>query len=543
MKIKTLFLLTVFIASLNVTAQKREIAKVANEIDYDYFFKRVEFFADDKLKGRDVGSEGYALAADYTAKEFEINKLLPFGENDTYFQAVPFIKAKMNEQSFNLKIKSKDKETFGVYGENVSVFLNTEKDSFSDSQDLVFVGYGNVIPEKNIDDYKGLDVKGKTVIVAFGGPKGLKHPSLENPLSKVKWAVKKGASGMIIFFPGKGLFQGMIFKKFHAYVGGPRMFIDDVELKKPLVDMDIVSFVKKDYLKNAFKTAGVRLNKELRSMKKGGFVSQLLNAQVECSYNMDFEPITCKNVAAVLPGTDPVLKNEYIVVGAHLDHLGVGRAIKKDSIYNGMWDNATGSAATITIAKTFTDAKIKPKRSIIFVNYTGEEKGLHGSNFFANSELLKGKNIVANVNIDMLGGLYETSDMMPIGYAHSNISEAVDFAAKKLGITITDATPYEKMFIERSDQYSFIKIGTPPINIGGGLIPVNPKIDVMKETMKWMEKMYHSPFDDLSQDYSNKAFHSALKANFLVTYYLANEMDKIEWNPDSWIFKELVNKE
>ena len=538
---KTICLLLLVLFSKALIAQENIDAKaVADEMDYNYFFKHVKYFASDELKGRDVGSEGYNKAAEYTAKEFKANGLKPFGDNGTYFQNIPFALASLKKESFDLSIIGKKGKLKGLYGENISILLNTKAKEFNETQELVFVGYGNVIPEKGIDDYKDIDVTGKTVIVAFGGPKDLKHSSLQNPMIKISNAVKKGASGVIAFFPGKGMLQGAIFKRFHAYIGGSRYLIADSALNKQLIDINLIVFAKQIFVKDLLTLSNINLSKELKAMKKGQFVSKKLDSEVNCSYKMDFKRKDCKNIVALLPGSDYKLQNEYVVVGAHLDHLGVGKAIKGDSIYNGMWDNATGAAATISIAKAFHDARIKPKRSIIFVNYTAEEKGLFGSHYLANSEILRDKKVVANVNIDMLGGLYEVSDIMPIGYSHSNLSKAVDFAAKKLNLTVSNATEYETMFIERSDQYSFIKTGVPPIYIGTGIKSIDPEIDVMKNTMKWMEKTYHSPFDDLNQKYSDKAFHVALKVNFLTTYYIANEMAKIKWKEDSWIFSKFI---
>ena len=543
MKTKTIVALAFLIAGSQLKAQSDFIIEeVAQNVDYNYFFKHVLYFASDELKGRDVGSEGFDLAATYTANEFKANNLLPFGDNGSYFQDISFINAQIIEPSFKMNIAANESAVTGTFGENVSVYLNTKSTSFSTDNGLVFVGYGNVIPELNIDDYKNLDVKDKIVIVSFGAPKGVSHSSINNPLTKIQHATDKGAKGVIAFYPKKGLFQGLIFKSLHEFIGAPKMVIDDSVLNKQFIDIEFLSFVKKDFLKSVFKTSNANFGKEIKAMKNGEFVSKPIDANLTCSYDMNFTSLSCKNVVGVLPGTDSILKNDYIVVGAHLDHLGVGKPIKGDSIYNGMWDNATGSSATISISKTLNDANISTKRSIIFINYTAEEKGLYGSYYFANSDLVKDKNIVANVNIDMLGGLYETSDITPVGYSHSNISEAVDFAAEILNVTISDATKFEELYVHRSDQYSFIETGTPIISVEMGTNSIGPKVDVVKNTEKWMEKLYHSPFDDLNQEYSDNAFHLALKANFLVTYYLANEIPEIKWNEDSWILEKYVEK-
>lgn len=543
MNLHTKYAVTVLILLGLLSGQDRqEAVSAAEKMEYDYWFKHVQFFADDELKGRDTGSEEYAIAADYTAREFRENGLEPAGDDGTYFQDILFEVARMNKPSFDLRVVNEEKTITGSFGENISVFLNTDYDSFSDSLELVFVGYGNILPEEGINDYEGLDVEGKMVVVASGGPKGLKEPLPANPMVKIRNAEDNGAVGILLFVPGKGLFQKMIFEGFHGFVGGKRLRISLKSMSRKMMDLEIAAFAKQSFIRKLLRQNGMKYYKTIWSMKKGFRVSQELDSHIYCSYDMDFEPFDCKNVVAELPGVDPQLKNEYIVVGAHLDHVGIGQPVKGDSIKNGMWDNASGAAATISIAKAFQESGIKPKRSIIFINYTAEEKGLFGSHYHANSDLVKDKDIVANVNIDMLGGLWETTDVVPIGYSHSNISEAVDFAVEKLGLTVSDAEADERAYIERSDQYSYLKNGIPVVYIGSGIKAVEPDIDVEEEYKKWMKKYYHTPFDDLDQDFSKEAFHMALKVNFLTTYYLANEIDSVKWNEDSWIYEKYVEE-
>ena len=207
-----------------------------------------------------------------------------------------------------------------------------------------------------------------------------------------------------------------------------------------------------------------------------------------------------------------------------------------------MWDNASGSAASISISKAYNELEEKPKRSVIFVCVTAEEKGLYGSAYFSKKNNVTGGKIVANINIDMLGNIYETSDIIPLGYSASNLSEAIDFAAKTLDIIIDDNLNEEKEYIERSDQVSFIEMGIPALNIGGGYTAIDPKINGKKAVNKWMDKFYHSPFDDLEQEYSDKAFLTSIKVNFLTIFYITNRMEEIKWNEDNWLYKKYVSE-
>lgn len=402
--------ITLLISVAIFSQNKNAVFKPASDIEYSYFEEQLKYLSSDEMKGRNTGSEEYAKAAQHVANEFKKAGLEPFGDNNTYFQHVSFIKNKLIKSSVNISAKNKNGEVKAEYGDNISIFIQSQNTHLDYSQELVFAGYGNILPAYDIDDYKGLDVKEKTVIIALGGPK---H---------------------------------------------------------------------------------IRLKKLMKSIKKGNHESKALNTSFSCTYDVDLINVDCKNVVGLLPAKLPQQNNEYIVVGAHLDHLGVSKTIKGDSIYNGMWDNASGVAALMTMAKSFKHLDKPHQRSIVFVAYTGEEKGLLGSNYFANKHSER-DNFVGNINIDMLYGIYETNDVIPLGYSHSNLAEAIDFAAEETGVKITESEMQEKMYIERSDQISFIKNGIP-----------------------------------------------ALKFCFLTTVYAAYELEKIEWNTQSWLYQKYVAK-
>jgi len=262
---------------------------------------------------------------------------------------------------------------------------------------------------------------------------------------------------------------------------------------------------------------------------------------LEIPFPLIHGPLLYLYVVAVMPGSDVRLKNEYVVLGAHLDHFGIGKAIKGDSIYNGMMDNASGVSALLSISKAFNEFNIRTKRSVIFVLYTAEENGLLGSSYFVNKTTIKEGKMVANINIDMLSQTIETAGMAPLGYSHSNLSAAADFAAQQLNLKIDDNSEAEAAYIERSDQISFIKEGVPALFIAGGFTALDPKKNGEKVFNKWMKKRYHSPFDDLDQPYSEKAFQTAIRFNFLTTYFIANVLKEIKWDKESWLFKKYAS--
>ena len=198
-----------------------------------------------------------------------------------------------------------------------------------------------------------------------------------------------GAAGIILYTPGQDSLQTMFFKGFHSFMGAPRVMLDSEDKFQPMINMQFVAYAHQNYIKEVLKTSKQDISKLHKLMKEGHKVSRKLKGKINYSYQSSFESPDCKNIAGVLRGTDPKLKDEYIVVSTYLDLLVVGQAIQGDSLYNGMWDNATGSAATISIAEVIKNENIKPKKSIIFINYTAEEVGLVGSEYFAISDLLK----------------------------------------------------------------------------------------------------------------------------------------------------------
>ncbi|MBW2998076.1 M28 family peptidase [Candidatus Woesearchaeota archaeon] len=546
-KIKLLVFIGICISFFTSVAQEstQNAIDVSKNIQYSEFSKHLEYLSSDELKGRDTGSEGYAQAADYVGNELKELGMLPFGDDNTYFQKIPLNKRYLIKSSLKVEAQLNGEKVEGIYGENISLVFNPSYDEVNTEQELVFVGYGNVFPEDNINDYKDVDVKGKTVIVVLGAPKGMDNKLAIDPFLKITNAVKNGASGIILFLPNSKLIQGFVFKQLHGYLSAPMITLDDTSTAKSVFDfnMQIAGLTKKELIKDIFKLNGLNLKKELKKIKKGNSASISLASKIHCSYNIKQEKISCKNVVALLPGSDPTLKNEYLVMGAHLDHLGIGAEVKGDSIYNGMWDNASGSAAIISMAKAYTELENKPNRSVVFVCYTGEEKGLLGSNYYANNNNIEDGKIIANLNIDMLGNLFETKDIIPMGYSHSNLSEAVDFAANTLNLQIDDNKQEEIEYLERSDQISFIKNEIPALNIGSGYTALDPKINATKETTKWMKKTYHSPFDDLNQDYSPESFLTYIQVNFLTSYYITHKMGEIKWNEESWVYQKYVYKE
>ena len=536
----------IFLPYLHAFGQKTDdsIISVMNSIEYGYFFKHLKFLASDELKGRYVGSEGFDKAANYIADEFKKNGMHPFGDSGTYFQNIAFLKPTIVKTSVRFQVENNSKSLDGIFGRDISLLANVKSDKFNEKQELVFVGYGNIIPDEKINDYEGIDVKGKTVIVAIGGPKSIKNHAFDDVLAKIQNAENQGAGGIILFYPQSKLFQNLIFRYVHSFLTKGSLYYSDTSIHGAMSDVDLklCVYAKTSFIKDIFKLRGLGFAKELRGIERGKNMRKDLDISINCSYTANIEHIYSKNVVSIIPGTDSTLKNEYVVAGAHLDHLGIGEKIKGDSIYNGMIDNASGCAALLSIGKAFCQLPEKPKRSVVFICYTAEEEALLGSHYYVNKNEIKNGKIVANLNLDMIANLFETKNIMPIGYLHSNLSDAIDYAASNLNMSILASKTVEETYVERGDQFSFIKKGIPNLFIIPGNTAVDPKINGYKRTNRWLMKYYHSPFDDLNQDYSGKAFLTGVKVNFLTLYYITNSMGNIKWRNSSWFLDKFAFK-
>ena len=247
--------------------------------------------------------------------------------------------------------------------------------------------------------------------------------------------------------------------------------------------------------------------------------------------------VTSQNVVAVLPGSDPKLKGEYVVLSAHLDHIGVGKPINGDSIYNGAMDNASGVAGLLDVAEILKETGARPKRSLLFLAVTGEEKGLQGSRYFASAPTVDAKSIVADINTDMFLPLYPLKSLIVFGLDESDLKNDVTAVAKPDGLAVLpDPEPKRNIFI-RSDQYSFVRQGIPSLMLMVGYEKGSKEEATL---MTWLKDRYHAPSDDLNQpvDKAAAGAFDALVARLIT--HVADRDDRPRWS-DSSFFKRFAH--
>jgi Zn-dependent M28 family amino/carboxypeptidase len=253
-------------------------------------------------------------------------------------------------------------------------------------------------------------------------------------------------------------------------------------------------------------------------------------------------PAQSPNIAAILPGSDEKLKREYVAYTAHADHLGIGEAINGDSIYNGAFDNASGTAAVLELARVFSELPTAPRRSILFLIVTGEEEGLLGSDYYAHNPTVPMSQIAANVNMDGVSVLYDFRDIVPLGAEHSSIGSIVNQVAQHFALEVSPDPLPEEVFFIRSDQYSFVRQGVPAVAITGGFKAVDPKINGKDVSLEWERTRYHTPKDDMQQPLNLDAAAKLTRVDFAVGYSIAQEDNRPAWNQGDF-FAGVAEKE
>ena len=486
----------------------------------------VEFLADDLLEGRDTGSEGHEIAARYVASQFDGLGLKPAGDNGGWLQRIIFQKTEPASTPATLTVTGPAGTKNFTHGGDVLMGLNAAEPHLDVTAPLVFVGFGLENARLGLNDYAGLDVKGKIVVTLRGYPKGL--PSEEGAhlsATKGKIAESHGAIGMISL----GTIRSMKARPWARMV----QFANDPDftwVSPEGVPFDAAPGLRASASLNdpaaeaifagaPSSIAAIRKVADKVGGKPKGFA---LKTNVQIKADSVSQRVTSPNVVAILPGSDPKLKGEYVVLSAHLDHIGIspaqpGDAPDKDRINNGALDNGAGIATMLEVARAMAQAPNKPRRSIIFLASTGEEKGLLGADYFARHPSVPVKQIVGNVDLDMPLLLYPFTDVIAFGADHSTLGPIVAKAVAPMGIKLSpDPMPQETIFV-RSDHYMFVKQGVPAVFLATGYANGGEKA--------WGEFLggnYHHPGDDMKQKIDWEAGARFAEANYRITRTMAD---------------------
>ncbi|MBC3765886.1 M28 family peptidase [Neptunicella marina] len=507
---------------------------VAPQADVNKIKAHIEFLADDLLEGRDTGSRGHEIAARYIASQFTQLNLKPAGDDGSYLQRIPFRQAFLEQDSPKLSLTTAEGTQQLEYPKEYITGASTVSENSAVEGKLVFVGYGIIAPELNHDDYADLDVDGKIVVMLTGKPKSF--PSEEGAhfasrYEKARYAAEHGAIGMITISTPLGE-KVRPYQNLLNYIHTPRVSWLDKEGNPhgAFPQIKDSAYFSKEAAAKLFAGAQKSLDDiyaELEDDKSPkGFA---LDASINMSKTSTHKAISSPNVAAVLTGSDPELRKEFVVYSAHSDHIGIAKTVKKDKINNGAMDNATGTAMLIETARLMSQGPA-PKRSVLFLAVTGEEKGLLGADYYAHNPTVPIKNIVADVNLDMPVLTYEFSDIIAFGANHSDLNDTVSQAAKNAGLTLSPDPMPEQAIFTRSDHYAFVKQGVPSVFVIPGWTSTDPNVDGGKMFNEFLHTNYHKPSDDMSQDFNWNAAKKFAEVNLEIGTTIANQTKRPAWN-------------
>jgi hypothetical protein len=511
-----------------------QLTRALAQFNAPTFRAHLAFLADDRLEGRGTGARGHEIAALYVAAQFETYGLEPAGEKDSYFQRVPLKEITVVPEQCELVLVRKGAEQTLKWGDD---FLMRGHELSLDARvdaPVIFVGYGVTAPNQSYDDYGTTDVKGKIVAYLSGAP--ARFPSEQRAhfgsgREKARNAVAHGAVGVISLntpewsksLPWDRVIIGYSFPAMR-WIGPDGMPNDAFPQLRATAALSLPA------TRSFFEGAPKSWDEVWAAAQAGQpqafempFTARLHNVSRH-------REITSPNVVAVLPGSDPKLKHEYVVYTAHTDHLGIGKPIDGDSIYNGALDNGSGTAALLEIAQVYSRLPKAPARSILFLAVTAEEKGLLGSDYYAHFPTVPREAMVADVNMDVAAPAYDFADVVPLGAEHSSLMGVVRREAARFGLKTSPDPMPEQIFFIRSDQYSFVRQGIPSVFTGAGFRAVDPGIDGRKLVEHWIAKYYHSPFDDMNQPLDFKPAVKLMKLNFAIGYDVANAAHRPTWN-------------
>ena len=505
------------------------------EIDENKMRAHVRFLADDLLEGRGTGARGGLLAAKYIAAQFESLGLEGAGTDRSYFQAVQMVGIKP-DPSTQLIVKSNRGDAQFKFGEEFVVGTDLEEPNINIISEIVFVGYGIVAPEYNWDDYKGIDCRGKVLMMMVNDPPATSaEPNLFGGRAltyygrwtyKYEEAARHGAAGVILIHTNDSAGYG--WNVVRNSWGGERFGLVP-DPSTPTLRMK--SWVTEDVASRIALMGGQNLNQLRQAALTRAFQPVSFGARVDMPLKSSARRIGAPNVAAVLRGTDPNLKNEFVIYSAHWDHLGIRPDQPGDNIYNGAVDNATGIAGLIGIAGAFNALSMKPKRSIIFLATTGEEQGLLGAEYYTRHPLAPIDKTVANINLDSMNVLGLATDIAPLGAERSTLGKVIEAVGRENQVTISPDPRPEQGSFYRSDHFPFAKVGIPAVNFEPGSHYVGHSDKWAEEQFKeYNESRYHQPTDEYSPNWDLRGLVQQARLAYLIGLRVANSLEIPQWN-------------
>jgi Zn-dependent M28 family amino/carboxypeptidase len=519
------------------SSTEESLQKAENVISTTRMTSYIQELASDEYQGRKPFSQAEAKTIQYIANQYKEIGLEPI-QNNSYFQEVPLVEISLTAPKY-LNVESPTKFTKLSYGADFVAFSRRIQTEIKLSEsEVVFAGYGIVAPEYDWNDYKNLDVKGKTVIVLVNDPgfgssdksffKGNEMTYYGRWTYKYEEAARQGAEGILIIHQDEP--AGYPWSVVLNSASVPKLYqkAEDNYQSRCMIE----GWLSLKAAKQLFSNADKNLDQEIRSAKQKGFTGFDLETKMSLTFQNSAHYDKTHNVLGLIPGTD--LADEYIFYSAHWDHLGIGPKMKGDSIYNGAVDNGTSLAWMFEIARAFKAMPKQARRSIVFLAPSAEESGLIGSGFYVDNPIFPLSKTVANINNDLMLPYGRMKDVMITGYGQSDLDEYVrEAAAQQDRYLLPDPNPQSGMYF-RSDHFSFARVGVPALFARGNNDHREKGIDYMAAKEKdWLANYYHKPSDEYEDWWNLEGVAEDAKLLFRVGWKLANQDAFPEWKDGS----------
>ncbi len=546
MTVKALLIFATLVAPITAKAQTSGTAtgarvsqpaarnRAISPIEIDGYLR---FLSSDLLAGRAPATRGGEIATEYIASQLRAFGVEP-GADSGFFQHVPIDIVGAERSSIAVSASGKGTATFR-YPEDVVVWAGSAQESSAARGELVFVGYGSVAPEYRWDDYKGIDVKGKILLVLVNDPPAPPgEPKLFGGKAmtyygrwtyKFEEAERQGAAGMLIVHVTERAGY-----PWHTVVGSwgkeQRMLPRDAKLPPPLA---VRGWITDSVATALLAQAGLDLGKLRVAAASRDFRPIATGITIDASLRNTVEHLRSDNVIGVIRGSDAKLRDEYVVLSTHWDHLGIGPKVNGDSIYNGALDNASGVANVLAIARAMAQGP-RPRRSILFNFVTAEESGLLGSAYFAENPTVPAEKIIANLNMDGGNLLGVARDLTVLGDTKSELGPLLARQIASNGMRISPEEHPERGYFYRSDHFSFAKAGIPAVSIGAGDNYVGRPAGWGKQQDEdYTAHRYHQPSDEYREDFDLRGAAQLAEIVMRFAASLANSAVYPDWNADA----------
>jgi Zn-dependent M28 family amino/carboxypeptidase len=512
-------------------------------ISGDHILQHIRVLSSDEFEGRGPGTKGEQLTTKYIEDQFRSAGLEAGNPDGTYLQAVPLVGITADPK-MTLAVTGHGKTLSGKFQDDFVARTKHVTDTVPVDADMIFVGYGVQAPEFQWDDFKGVDVKGKYLVELINDPP-VPDPSDPTKLDpkvfggnamtyygrwtyKFEKAAQMGAAGCVVIHQTDR--AGYPWEVLRNGYAGPQF--DLATPDKNMGQLAVEGWITSDFAAKLFQAAGQDLNKLIAAAATRDFKPVPLGLRAKITLHNTLQTIDSHNVIAKLTGSDPDLKNTYVVYTAHWDHFGIGPAVNGDKVYHGAVDNASGTATLLELARAYKALRTPPRRSILFLAVTAEEQGLLGSQYYAEHPLYPLARTALDINMDGMNVLGRTRDIVQIGRGASTLDDVVDAVAASQGRVVKLDPEPEKGFYYRSDHFEFAKNGVPAFDPDPGVDYIGkPEGWGLEQRKIYTAERYHKPADKILPDWDMSGAAEDTQLYFLVGYRVANDPRMPKWKP------------